>query len=483
MATIASQASGNWSSTSTWAGGVLPGTGDVAQILTGHVVTVDQNIAVQTITNTGNGKLLITGSTPYTVTCSISTLLVVTATGTSLIQFDASYSATGTVLNLGAVTIGAHTGTAALAVVEVLSGATGTCDMNLVSWSADTSTAGNEPGLLVINGDVDFDVTCNGAMGSSNAGESVILITSPADLSVTALTMNRRAVVMQGATIGDVTVTITSTTGFIADNGVRVEANTTVNSLTINGNITSDGSSTYGLYAQVSAGKTLDLTINGNIYGTSNGLGSGGATLSSLGTMDVTINGNVYGERSCPGIALSGGTTTINGDVYGNGTAGNFGAGYGMNITGAIVGLTITGDVGVRLDVNGIMTSATFNQPIRIGQSGQESHLYSTSYVSAIAGAFMITDGASVYEHFIDYSPFGSFEIAPSITNAESGFDPADVRDGVSYDNGSQTGTMVVPDAHDVYFGVPVDDTVGTAALPLADAAAITGSQIAALSE
>jgi hypothetical protein len=42
---------------------------------------------------------------------------------------------------------------------------------------------------------------------------------------------------------------------------------------------------------------------------------------------------------------------------------------------------------------------------------------------------------------------------------------PADVRSGTVYANGNLTGTCAVPAAASVGFGVPVDDTTGTAAL------------------
>ena len=43
MATINSAQSGNFSSTSTWSGGVLPGDGDTFNILASHTVTIDTN--------------------------------------------------------------------------------------------------------------------------------------------------------------------------------------------------------------------------------------------------------------------------------------------------------------------------------------------------------------------------------------------------------------------------------------------------------
>ena len=58
MATISTARAGNWSAGSTWAGGVVPGAGDTAQI--GHTVTADVDIYVATI-------LFPTGSATLTV--------------------------------------------------------------------------------------------------------------------------------------------------------------------------------------------------------------------------------------------------------------------------------------------------------------------------------------------------------------------------------------------------------------------------------
>lgn len=56
MANIKAQAAGNWSSTSTWSGGVIPGIGDTAYS-NNKAVTIDTNITCTAISNAVNSGI------------------------------------------------------------------------------------------------------------------------------------------------------------------------------------------------------------------------------------------------------------------------------------------------------------------------------------------------------------------------------------------------------------------------------------------
>jgi hypothetical protein len=89
--------SGNWSSTSTWNGGTLPTTGDIVAS-NNFTVTIDQNINVDSLTNTAQSPAVAGGTfnlnSGVTVTCtggngiyaSNVTCLTYTGTGTSTIN-------------------------------------------------------------------------------------------------------------------------------------------------------------------------------------------------------------------------------------------------------------------------------------------------------------------------------------------------------------------------------------------------------------
>lgn len=74
MAAITSAQSGNWSSTPTWTGGVVPVEGDTATVASGHTVTVDQNIVIGADSGTAltiNGVLDV----PYNIAADYSLTL------------------------------------------------------------------------------------------------------------------------------------------------------------------------------------------------------------------------------------------------------------------------------------------------------------------------------------------------------------------------------------------------------------------------
>ena len=114
-ATIVSAASGNWNSTSTWVGGVVPGAGDDVFIQSGHTVTLTQNEACNDLninqdatfgvaslgvnTLQVSGKLRgYTGSAPGTSTNTVQNGSLLSTSGSGKIKFIGS---TRTILTSG----------------------------------------------------------------------------------------------------------------------------------------------------------------------------------------------------------------------------------------------------------------------------------------------------------------------------------------------------------------------------------------------
>ena len=132
MAGIASTQTGNWSATTTWVGGVVPGSGDVATVSATHTVTVDVNT---TIGPSGAGAYSVAGNRAIDI-ASTGNLIVATST-VFTVRGDVSINST--------------------AATSVICAASST-------WTFDTSVGGVIYGVLIGTGGSQTGATfqCNG---------------------------------------------------------------------------------------------------------------------------------------------------------------------------------------------------------------------------------------------------------------------------------------------------------------------------------
>jgi hypothetical protein len=110
MATITSAASGNWSNSATWVGGVVPTTSDDVIIANTHVVQSDVDITILSITCVSSGYLNVTSARNITCTNSLGirsggtrTVLINTAVG-NVVNINANINS-GTFNNQNGVNI------------------------------------------------------------------------------------------------------------------------------------------------------------------------------------------------------------------------------------------------------------------------------------------------------------------------------------------------------------------------------------------
>jgi hypothetical protein len=108
MALITSAATGNFNSTSTWTGGVVPGAADEARVSNGHIVTITANTTCIELSNTGTGTFVLNAG--VTLTANVThkggtsnvTCLTYSSAGSSVIYGNITNSSTtpiGTVIN------------------------------------------------------------------------------------------------------------------------------------------------------------------------------------------------------------------------------------------------------------------------------------------------------------------------------------------------------------------------------------------------
>lgn len=312
----------------------------------------------------------------------------------------------------------------------------------------------------------------NDTTGGATAGGSFTLNNG---ITLTANTIGNQICSYAGVSPNSATIigNITGTTGFTAAN------NTGTGTLNVIGNITGGtASGATGIYngpgilnitGNVIAGSSSSsegarnnssgtTNITGNVIGGNANTASYGVNNNNVGT--VNIIGTVTGGASAVG-AFNGNIGIIN--IIGTAIGGSAAIGATNNTTGT---LTVTrakgngfgnGSVGLSaaVGVNSSQNGTTRVYEIEYGDLGQ----------SPTSGPISIVDASS--NVCLGYRTGGLGKKTLVDATATSGAFPAnsDVRNGVSFNGGSNIGTMNVPSPSSVAYGISVDNTTGTAVL------------------
>jgi len=410
-------ANGNWSSLATWNGGLTLPTSSDAVFANRFNVTVDQNITVQQLRNTATSSVAEGGTF-----ISTNGIQVATSTGSTAATYGI-YGGTGSIAgtNSGCFTItGSH-----------FVGITG----SIVGGSGNGVAGQNKHGLIITNGGT------GSIIGNIYGGQVQNLSTSANNYGIFVIS---GSVTVTGSLIGAnsnecVALSILNGTASISGslqlNGFGSPMIIGAGNAQVNFTGTPVPISAAGPYANVTA-----MKVAGNNTGV------------------INYNGPVI-AANVPGIRLTAGTMTVNitGSVYSAGSSN-------------IVDSAIISSVASTINVSGSVTSAP-NAPaiqststsglVRVNGTLISQNNYPAIYspriqlVSTSTPTYTLqTD--TLFKNLILYDTSYTSSL-PAQNN---------VRSGSSYGGTNEfSGSMVVPTPANVRYGVPVDNTTGSATL------------------
>jgi hypothetical protein len=437
MADIKAAQAGNWSSTSTWVGGVVPTTGDLVWT-NNFVVTLDQDITVDSISNAAaTGRTFSGGTTTasaggrldVTTITSTRSITATTALTSATVQLVNISAPSGTLsINAGTIT-GGSTNSAGYTVYI-----TSACNLNITATTMTGGTgsscfalyANNSSGTITVN-------STNISNSSTTAPISISMSSGTCSITGTLANTNNQALI---ACNGAGTINITATGGMTT--------------------------TTAGTQSAIPISSSVNVNFTGNITAAT-GVASVGIDHSGSGT--VTITGNLTGGfgTAYPAYNRSSGTIIVNGTVMPHPTIG--GNAIRNNSSGTV---TVTrakgsdygpGSAGITLGYGFVDASvqAAVNQVYELEYGARGAIPISCAVyrmVPATTNKAIFCTGSVVsgMKTLIDYAASGDF---PSGSN---------VRYGVSYNNGSLIGSLVVPSVQNVSYGTVFDSGItGTA--------------------
>jgi len=514
MAVIKAQASGNWSATGTWSGGVVPTLNDTVYA-NGFTVALDQSIdltgsAVDTSGSFIPGQIYMVvslGTTNFALTANCiapgtnagTPVAITSAVGQIFQAVNAGTATTGTARRMGALlnyvntpltiatgggfTLAANwnvTGayiqagsanclTVSAAASSTLASchATGsafTLSTRAIAFSSSGTLSLN--GIVAIGGRVSGTTTANGAHAiESTSAAGAIDITNAS--TVTGASGGFSFGLNNNST-GTISVTSSTVTGGTVGSTPGIN-NASTGTITVTSSTITGGTGNDSRGIQNASTGTITVTSS-TITGGSSGNNPNGINNASTGTITITsstVTGGSGGSLPYGINNASSGTITITSSTV---TGGSGTASYGLNnaSTGTIVS---TGDITATNSASGLVSSNT-----------AASVKISGSLISSANG----TPAIYAVKYLIDPTPTtAKFRQGKNGSTTYSDFFTADnslgqaaitdVRFGTVYASGALTGVAYIPSASSVAFGVPVDNTTGTATLTAADVRAAIG--------
>lgn len=437
MADIYARQSGNWNSTSTWDGGVIPSVND--DVYTNNfTVTVNTNAVCRMLTNNAG---LSTAGGFFTMLSGFSLSAMNIVAGGNNANYFGSFTNTSpaSCVIYGNMTANNQVQQQQRPLV-FQNTSTGRVDIygNVGDWfngsqinHSGDSYFSNNTGIMNIYGNVVGGFPGTNAYTLANVGNGTVNIFGNVFGSPYPDNSSSNHAILNSST-GQINV---SGSVYGNDSGIGI-VNSSSGTVSITGNVFGGRS-----YTGISNSSSGIIRVFGNVLGSLVGGASVGITNSSSGS--AFVFGTAKGGRDANSHGVS--NTSNTGFVFVSRALGNgFGAasqGATDKAFGAAVGLA-----------NSAISGRCFVEQIECGSKGQfpvTGNVYLSSTNNSI-GIFKNDIGGSVTLYPLGFSS----TYTPPVS---------DVRLGIMYDEGKRTGTLNMPLTFQVNFAVPMDNTVGEA--------------------
>jgi len=427
-------ANGSWSTLSNWltatgvTAGVLPtSTDDV--YADGKTITIDISTRVNSIRTTQRTGGTIGGT--FNISNNISLTASVFAGSTSCLVFNLASPNSATLV--GNAVGGSSSGASGVAVSN-----TGTLNVvgNLSASVFNRGYGGGFSAAGTLN--VVGDIVANSGSGTAAFG---VLVNSSGTLNLTGNAYGSRQ----------------TATGTNFSSGLAIE--TTPGSIRVIGGVYGGATaSVYGINLADLANSSV--SVSGIIVG---GSGTNAHGISnSNSTITINVTGTVLGGSGTTAYGISHGTASSV-YIYGTAKGGITAPGVNNSSTGFLYCTKVVGnDYGLGSAGIGSVVGAS---------NSQNGRMYVEQVEFGIRGQTPITGPVYILPSnqntLVGYTTATGSTVTFYNSLSVSGLMPpaSSVRLGTVYNVGNTTGTMAVPSASAVEFGVPVDNTVGVAAL------------------